>query len=337
MSTAKKQLVLDALNNRKTDRVPVGFWFHFTEGDEVFQGLEDPSIIIKNIQGHEKFYRSFQPDFVKLMSDGFFRYPNAALTKAKHASDLKSLRPLVARHPWIEKQIDLAKSLTDSFGKEVLTFYNIFSPATFFKFLFGDGEAGNKALANFLNEDPEAVRHALDVIAEDLSILASRVISEGGTDGIYLSVQNIQDKRISKETYRHSITPSEKKVLASANASGENNILHICGYEGTRNDLTTYADYDAKAFNWAVTVEGVSLGDGKKIFGDKAVIGGFASSKGSLLHAGSKEEIQNYTAKVLEHAGTRGVILGGDCTVPSDIDLNRLDWVRQNAAAQKRI
>ena len=37
----------------------------------------------KNIQGHKRFIREVQPDFIKLMSDGYFAYPNPAIAKKK--------------------------------------------------------------------------------------------------------------------------------------------------------------------------------------------------------------------------------------------------------------
>lgn len=58
----------------------------------------------------------------------------------------------------------------------------------------------------------------------------------------------------------------------------DNNILHICGYEGAKNDLTIYKDYDAKAYNWAVNVENISLSQGREIFKQKAIIGGFPNT-----------------------------------------------------------
>ena len=125
---SNRQLVLDAINNKPTERIPVGFWFHFAKEEEFTKGLTDASIIRKNIEGHLKFYREFQPDLVKLMSDGFFDYPNQALHNAKKAADLKGLKPAGPDHPWITKQVELVKALTFSFGAEVLTFYNIFAP-----------------------------------------------------------------------------------------------------------------------------------------------------------------------------------------------------------------
>jgi len=54
MSQNKKELVLAALNNQPVDRVPVGFWFHFTQVEERQDGLKDPSIVERVIAGHPK-------------------------------------------------------------------------------------------------------------------------------------------------------------------------------------------------------------------------------------------------------------------------------------------
>lgn len=326
----KKQLVLDAFHNKPVERIPFGFWFHFAQEHEFTKGLEDPAIIQKNIAGHKKFFKDFNPDFVKLMSDGFFEYPNPILIHAKSAAELKQLKPIGPDHPWIIEQVKLVKELTDAFGSEVLTFYNIFAPATFFKLLFGDD--GNKILADFIVEDKEAVTHALNVIAEDLATLSKKVITEGKADGIYLSVQNVQDLRITPEIYKEVVAPGELNVLAVANEVSENNILHICGYEGSRNDISLYVDYDAKVINWAVTIENISLKEGKELFGGKAVIGGFDNRATGLLYSGSKAEIEDFTEQLLNQAGKTGIILGADCTVPGDIEPERLDWARSKAA-----
>lgn len=329
ISMSKRQLVLDALNNKPVERIPVGFWFHFADRSEFHDGLRNPDIIRKNIEGHKKFVKEFKPDFVKLMSDGFFEYPNPVLLNTENPEEFLKIKPIGPDHPWIEKQVELVRTLTDSFGNEVLTFYNVFAPATYFKLLHRNN--GNKVLADLILKNKDAIKHALNTIAQDLGELARRVISEGKADGIYLSVQNVQDSRITPDLYREVIAPAELLVLETANRYSENNILHICGYEGSRNDLTIYVNYNAKAVNWAVNVEGVSLAEGKKLFGGKAVIGGFDNKPGGILHSGSKEEIEALTEKLVRESGKIGIILGADCTVPSDIDLKRLDWVRNKA------
>lgn len=327
---SKRQLVLDAINNKPVERVPVGFWFHFSKEEASENALEDQTAFLRNVDGHNKFFHDFHPDFVKLMSDGFFRYPSSILHNVTEPADLLDMKPLGPDHPWINKQVELVKTLTDSFGSEVFTFYNIFAPATLFRFAFGENR--NKVLADYILEDKSAVKYALDVIAEDLATLAERVITEGKADGIYLSVQNVQDSRISLEQYKEVIAPGELHVLSAANRVSDNNILHICGYEGSRNNLDFYVSYQAKIINWAVNIENVSLEDGKKLFGGRAVIGGFDNRRTGVLYSGSKEEVEAHTEKLILKSGKTGILLGADCTVPYDINLERLEWVRAKAS-----
>ncbi len=334
MEQQKRRLVLDAFENRATERVPVGFWFHFTRGDEVFRGLEDPSIARKSVAGHLRFYEEFHPDLIKIMSDGFFRYPHPALAGEVTGAALAAMAPLGADHPWITAQVALVRELTSVFGKDICSFYNIFGPATTLRILFGDGAVGNKKLADLIVTDPAAARHALDAVASDLSALAERVIAEGGADGVYVSVQSIQDVRVSDETYREIVAPSELALLKRANAARDLNILHVCGYEGSRNNLRLFADYPSKAVNWATAVEGIGLAEGKRLFGGRAVIGGFGNSADGLLARGARAEIESHTASLIAETGGLGVIVGADCTVPPDIDVRRFDWVRE--AARKR-
>ncbi len=321
---SKRELVLGALDRQEVERVPVGFWFHFAPG-ALFN--DDPAVIEKNINGHQAFFDAFRPDFLKLMSDGYFKYPNPAIEQVRTAADLKGIKAVGAKE-WIRAQAELVKELTGRFGKEVATFYNIFSPATYLKMQLVQQGVSLGALAD---EDPEAVRDALLEIAKDVAELARAVIDQGGADGIYFSAQNLQDASLTKEEYLKYIAPAEIFVLNAANKSGDYNILHICGFKGAKNDLTTYVDYPAKAVNWAVTVEGVSLEEGKELFGGRTVIGGFGNTEHDLLYKGTREQIQAETRAILEKAGTRGVILGADCTVPSDISYEHLEWVRQAA------
>lgn len=321
---SKRELVLNAFNNQEVERVPVGFWFHFA-ADAFFDSSEET--VKRNIAGHQKYVDEFHPDFLKLMSDGFFGYPNEAIKKIKTAADLDRIEKEDAGK-WIQGQVDLVRELTGRFQKEVASFYNIFAPATYLSLLLES--AGNElTVAQLAKENPKGLARVLDLIAKDVALLSRRVIAEGGADGIYLSVRNIDG--VSNADYLDVIAPSELAVLENANAVSRYNILHICGYEGHRNDLSTYVDYPARIVNWAVTVENVSLSEGKKLFDGKAVIGGFNNTTDGVLYKGSKEEIEAETARLIADAGTTGVILGADCTIPSDTPLEHLSWVREKA------
>lgn len=327
MSENRRELVFDAFDNKKVSRVPVGFWFHFAP-ESFFD--PSPAVLDKNFAGHEKYFEEFKPDFLKLMSDGFFGYPNESVKKIRSAADLDQVVAGGADE-WIEQQVQFVKRLTNRFGKDVATFYNIFAPDTYLSVLFAENGL-TLDIPELYEENPLGLKHALEEVAKDIAVLAKRVIAEGGADGIYLSVKNIQSPKATKEDYWNIVAPSELKVLEAANSVSDYNILHICGYEGARNDLSTYVDYPAKIINWAVVVEGVSLEEGKKLFGNRAVIGGFANTAKGILYHGTELQIKQETQNILEKAGTTGVILGADCTIPSDTPLKHLEWVRQAAA-----
>ncbi|KXT74075.1 hypothetical protein STRDD10_01233 [Streptococcus sp. DD10] len=327
----KRELVLKAFRGEEVDRVPVGFWHHFTEEREWLAGFENPEIIEKNRQGHKDFIADVKPDFVKLMSDGYFGYPQALLKNFQSFSELSSLEPLGEDHPWITDQVELVKDLIANFPEDIVAIYNIFAPVTYLKWLIGKVAGGDDLIADQVVEYPEVLKHVLSVIAQDIASLSRRVITEGGADGIYLSVQSIQDSRVSFEDYKQIVAPSELTVLEAANQAGGINILHICGYEGARNDVHLFADYPAQVFNWAVGPEGISLSQGREIFKGRTVLGGFENGKDGLLYSASKEDIQNEVKRLLEESGRVGLVLGADCTIPSDIDHERIQWVREAA------
>lgn len=51
-----------------------------------------------------------------------------------------------------------------------------------------------------------------------------------------------------------------------------------------------------------------------------------------VFYRGSKEEIQAETKRLIEETGKEGLILGADCTIPSDIAEERIQWVREAVA-----
>jgi uroporphyrinogen decarboxylase len=316
-----KEFVLNALNNKPVPRPPVGFWFHHVQRPEKALGLENPEIIEQNVAGHKRYFDNFHPDFVKVMSDGFFGYPIDG--QIKTVQDLAKIKPLDASHPWITGQTDLVKRVT-SLQKDTLYFYNIFGPLTILKFLVGVDKT-----VEFLKQEPDLLAAALKRMAQGIALQAEAVIKQGGASGIYLSVQNPDISKVTDDEYHKIVTPADKIVLDVTNAASENNILHICGYEGAKNHLAAWTEYKAKAYNWAVNVEGVSLGEGKKLFGGAAVIGGFDNTRDGILYKkGTKAEIETFTEKLIAEAGKTGVIIGADCTVPDDIDFERFEWVR---------
>lgn len=325
-------------NNERAARVPLGFWYHFAD-DELLDGFKHSGIFEKNIEGEIQFFNGFHPDFIKIMTDGFFVYPDENFTNAQSINDLKKVISIGKEHPWIEKQVEYAKTLYGIFGKDIFSFYNIFAPATLFRFghyNFDKNQDADNLLSRLIAQDASVVTRAFDIVAHDSAILAQRIISEAQIDGIYYSTQDPADKTLSEALRQSIFVSNDMTVLNAAVSLSAYNILHICGYAGYKNKLEHFIDYPAQIINWASVVEKVPLSAGKKLFNGKPVIGGFGNTKNDILWRGSRAEVEAETERLINDAGTAGVVLGADCTVPRGIDTRRFEWVRDKAASLSR-
>ncbi len=309
----KRERVLNAMNNKPVDRPPVGFWFHFPLDMDLDKDCVD---------AHLDYYMACDTDFIKIMCDGYFDYPNPIIPQIKEPKDWYNMKPLGKDHPFIQGQVKRAKEIVERLNGECCTFYNVFCPMSYFR--FGTSE---ELLMSHLKEDPEAVLYAFDIIAQDAITLCELLIKEAGCDGIYYCVQNAEEFRFTYDQYRALVTPSDLKVLEAANKLSENNMLHCCGWAGDKNRIEVWQDYPAKAINWAVFVENMTLPEGKKFFGGKCVLGGFDNRDDAVLCSGTKEEIVAFTKKWLEENTENGMIIGADCSLGRGVDINRIKWV----------
>ena len=309
----KRERVIAALENREVDRVPVGFWYHFPEEKQIGRPC---------IDAHLDFYRQTNQDFIKIMCDGYFGYPNKTLMNMKSVSDLYNMKPLGENHPFIREQIERAKAIVREVGEECCTFYNVFCPLSYFRL-----QIDWDKMMDCVREDKEAVKYACGVIAQDAKALVKGLIEEAGCDGVYYCVQNAELFRFTAEEYKDIVEPYDLEVLDFANSISKYNILHCCGWGGDKNRLEVWQNYKAAAVNWAIYVEDMGLSEGRDFFTTDCVLGGFDNRKEGVLYSGTFEEIKAETKKIIENAGKCGVILGADCTLSNDIDLDRIKCV----------
>ena len=312
------------MNKKDVDHVPVGFWFHFSGEEAAGEAC---------VQAHLRYYRETDLDFVKIMCDGYFPYP---LPEIREAKDWKKLKPLDADHPFIREQVERAKAVVEEIGAERCVFYNVFAP--FSSLRFGAEAIGisDGQVMSFIREERNAVMYALDVIAQSNALLAELLITEAGCDGVYYCVQGGEYDRFTPEEYRSVITPSDLYVLEHANRFSDNNILHMCGWAGNRNQLAIWQDYPAKVVNLAVFVEGMSLEDGRYFVDGRTALGGFEThwdetTQQGIIYTGSREELQAYTRNLILNHGKTGLMLGGDCTIDARLDWERIRWVVEAA------
>ncbi len=311
------------MNGLPVDHVPVGFWFHFSGEEAEGQGCVD---------AHIKYYKETDLDIMKIMSDGFV-YPIPPL---HDVSDIAALKPLDRDHPFIRGQVERAKAITAAMGEECFIMYTVFAPFACLRDGAKPVGVDDKKIMKFLHQDVNAVMKGLDAIAETSALLAELLITEGGCDGIYYSVQGSEKSRFTPKQYEKFIRPSDLRVLEHANRYSDYNVLHMCGWAGNSNQLEVWQDYPAKAVNWAVFVEGLSLYEGRYFVGGRPVLGGYqtlwdGNGHTGIIYNGTKEEIQAYTRDLILNYGKLGLMLGGDCTVDADIDWEHIKWIVEAA------
>jgi uroporphyrinogen decarboxylase len=326
----KRERFLNVLANKPVDRVPVAFFHHFLPWDEFGKGVENDDIFQRNIEGHRKARAIFDPDVIKIMNDSLLIMP-LDTSFVKKASDLRKVEPIAMNSKFVQRSLELTKRSRAIYAdSEAPIFATGFSPSFILRNSltsgFPDGGEAEAKLKGFVAEDPDSLAAACQILGEGIKEFNRLLIQEGGVDGIYFSVNN-QAGFFADDIYLKYVAPQEKAVLDAANKLSDLNLLHICGFQGRSNNLRLFTDFHAAAYNWAVHAEKVSLTEGKKLFGGKAVFGGFEQA--TVIYKGTREEVEAFTWKILDECGQVGVMIGADCTVPTDIDDNRLEWARQ--------
>ena len=323
----KRELFRRVMNNEEVDRVPCGFWHHFVLGWDQFHAVGNKQLQDRIYEGHVKYFETVNPDMMKCMNEGFMGYPPIMDNPLETAEDLKRIRAIGPDDPWMNEQVAHVKRLVDAFHDKVYVFYNVFAPLQTLRIRFDFLDGTYDKFVYLAEHFPDELHDAGMEIQKDYCTLIERLFTETDLDGIYYCVQNVQSKMYDAKKYKEIIEPTEIEVLKTANRYRDSNILHICGYAHHTNDLKIYENYEAKIYNWAVHTEGVSLAEGKKFFKGACVLGGYDNNPGTLIDTGSKEEVQKYAGDLIRENGYQGFILGADCSIPNDIDDERVRWI----------
>ena len=122
------------------------------------------------------------------------------------------------------------------------------------------------------------------------------------------------------EEFERYVKPNDLKVLQAASKRPAFNILHMCK---DRLNLERYRDYPVDVVNWGVYEQNPSLLEGRKIFGDAAILGGLDDRAGVLVD-GTEQEIRSEVHRVIGEMGQRKFLLGADCTLPTEIEMARI-------------
>ena len=116
--------------------------------------------------------------------------------------------------------------------------------------------------------------------------------------------------------------PFDRQILTAIREAGGDIFLHMCKNNLNMQRYRNYQDL-CDVVNWGVYEVPFSLEEGRKLFPNATIMGGLANRSGVLVD-GTIEELQAAVRKLIADFGSTGFILGADCTLPTDIPVERI-------------
>ncbi|NTW44735.1 MAG: hypothetical protein HGB14_09965 [Anaerolineaceae bacterium] len=217
--------------------------------------------------------------------------------------------PLVAEQ-FFEPTIRVAEGLVKAANREALVIMTVYSPL-----MQAIRQADAEKVANHLYENPEAVATGLSIMTENVLRLL-RGCMRVGVDGFYVSTQGGEATRFEdKSIFKNYIKPTDLAVWEEIQ-NCRFNILHVCDYEGSYDDLAPFLDYPGHVVNCSLKLGDKTLAakEVSELF-DRPFMGGL--ERKGVIATGDRQSIRQAVDEVLSQAPER-FILAADCTVPSD-------------------
>ena len=300
--------------------VPAGFFIHFDESHHRGRPAVDK---------HLEFYRYTGMDFVKIQFETVF----PARPDIEQPGDWARL-PLYGPE-FYQDQLGIVGGLVEEAGSEALVIVTLYSPFMCAgQALRRSSTGGRDLLTEHIEESPESVKRGMEVMTESLMLFVRECVGLG-VDGFYTSTQGRERFRFEDVTlFDECIKPFDLALMEEVNRSCSFNILHICDYHGGYDDLTPFLDYPGQVVNCSLELGTERLGgeDVSRMF-DRPFMGGL--DRHGVIASGSEDQIREAVEEVLREAPDR-FILGADCTLPSDVDWDRIRTAIATAHGERR-
>lgn len=311
-----KERVIAALRGEEPDGIPSLFSIHFLDPETKARLLGEDSI-----NAHLKFFQESDGDFAKIMYE--YRAPGTEIIRTP-----EEYNRLVGRDlSYMDKQLAFCKALAEKTDPDLFltgTLYGVWSSCYIPFIEMGkkySTEEGQMLMATFLRWNEKPMLEAMQRITDGLCKLAADYIKEAKLDCVYYAATQGSRRWLTDEESLKWVKPFDLQVMKAIKDAGGYCILHICqsdvGMDRFDEDYAALAD----GINWGVYDVPMSLEDGKAHFKGKTVIGGLANRKGSLVD-GPEEAVRSEVRSIVEKVGRKGFILGADCTLASEQDLD---------------
>lgn len=298
----KREIMEHFLNGTlEGNYAPAAFFMHF--GKDAKTGT--PAV-----NSHLRYFLSTGMDILKVQFEqGYGRI------KIEKPDDWEQIKPLP--DDFFAPTLAVIEDIMKVAGHEAMVLPTIYSP---FQMLVQTVGAAN--VTKYAKEEPQRVTKAMEIFSDALIKFAKDAKSLG-VDGFYTPTQGGEEKFYSvPDFFNRFVKPYDLKVMEECNKGTSCNILHICDYEGTYDDLTKFADYPGQIVNTPNIVNGnpFTLKDGEQMF-NRIVMGGLERKK--TIHDGTPEDVKAAVLKIKEDFNGR-LVVGAECTIKPDTPIENI-------------
>ncbi len=312
----RRELLGATLKGEDTERIPCGFWHHFPEHQKFGNA---------SVQAHVDFFNAIDADMIKAMNEHMYQL-DRQIEKPEDWKSISSQTFKQSPYPAFLDEVISIKRALPADVPIIATIHGVLVSAYHATETPGNFSNPNNLVSRHLKADPECVAVGLQTIADTL-IGVCEELKKCGVDGIYYAALGGESYRFTPQVLSSYVVPFDQQVIQAINDLNLISILHICKDQV---QLPAYAGIPADIVNWAIHDCQYSLKDGRSLFPQATLLGGFDDRSGVLLE-GSISEIETEVDSIVSEAGKKKLLLGADCTLPDDVETWRLCAVRNRA------
>ncbi len=278
----------------EVDRPPFSLWYHF--------GLQHaPGEIHAN--AHLGFYRAYNLDWLKVMSDYPYPYPEGVKDFSQKEALLQLDRFDIEHSPYRE-QFRAIEIISRELQGETICLDTVFNPWNIVR-----RSLAKEKMPVYMQEAPEALHHALDVVA-DMMIAYCRKTVERGANGVFISVP-ASSEYLTPDQYQTFMKPYDLKLFQGIREAVPRVIIHLHGDNLYFQDVLSYP---ADGLSWADRTAGPSIARARELY-DGVLMAGIDHTE---FHHTLLSSLEQQIEDARQAGGTRKFMLAPGCSIPTD-------------------
>ncbi len=324
---SKFDLLKETFLGNLDEQIPLALWKHHPEVDRSPEGLAKEEV---------DFHKKFDSDLMKISFYGHYpctdfgceaEYDGAnsgstTLTKTaiSQASDWEVLEKPDVMAGDFGKQIHAVELIHNYAQDRVPTMATIFDGA-----MVAD-KICDKQLNKYMDEEPEMIESALDMIT-DVMIDFARATLEYGADGLFLASQHSTKASVSDDHYKKFILPQDLKLISKLRGKAKFIVMHLHAREP--NEVIRFEKISRTngldAINWEDQTASIDLKEGKKI-SRKTVFGGIDHN--GIFRTGTPDEAKEQVLDAINNAGFEHLVVAPGCVITIDTPEENIQAVK---------